>query len=153
PIHNELRIGSNVAVIGAAGPEGKPLLVNKTNAVLPAFFTIENGGALCIQNISFNGSLEGFGDVKAGIRSSSAPMNRSYKLIIDGCEFYNFNESTFSGFSASKGTYADELIVRNSLFRNISSNAIDLSSEKDDKGIYNAENVTIENCLFRNILG
>lgn len=153
PIQKELKINTKVVVVGSLSPGGKVILVNKSNAALPAFFCIENGGALCIQNISFNGSLEGFGDVKAGIRSSSEPMNRSYRLIIDGCEFYNFNESTFSAFRASKGTYADELIIRNSLFRNISGNAIDLSAEKDDKGIYNAENVTIENCLFKNVLG
>lgn len=152
-VQEELRIHHQITIVGNRSAELKPVLVNTTNTVLPSFFSIENGGALSIQHIGFNGSLDGYADVKAGIRSSGNPMNLPYNLTIEGCEFYNFNESTFNAFKATKGTYADELIVRNSQFRNISGNALDLSAEKDDKGMYNAEKVVIENCLFTNILG
>lgn len=152
-VQEELRINHKITIVGNRSAHQKPILVNTTNTVLPSFFSIGNGATLSIHHIGFNGSLDGHADVKAGIRSSSYPMNLPYNLIIDGCEFYNFNESTFNAFKATKGTYADEVIVRNSLFRNISGNALDLSAEKDDKGIYNAERVVIENCLFTNVLG
>ncbi|WP_407429834.1 polysaccharide lyase 6 family protein [Arcticibacter sp.] len=152
-VESELKINRKVTIVGWGSREKKPVLVNRTSFPLPSFFCLENGGELLIRDVEFNGSIDGYADVKAGIRSTSGPMNRPYKLTIDGCKFYNFNESTFSAFKASKGTYADELIVRNCLFRNISGNAIDLSAEKDDKGRYNAEYVTIENCLFTNVLG
>ena len=50
-------------------------------------------------------------------------------------------------------SFSFDRIFRNSIFRNISGSGIDLASEKDDKGIYNAEYTTVENCIFTNLLG
>ena len=80
-------------------------------------------------------------------------MNKHYKVNIDHCEFYDFNESSFSGFKGSKSTLADSLIITNSLFRNISGSGVNLGEEREDKGIYGAEYTIIKNCVFTNILG
>jgi len=153
PLNRDIIINKTLVIMAEAGLREKPVLINNTENPFPAFITIENGGLLKIQGIAFSGSHQNFADVSAGIRSSVKPMNQHYSLIIDRCEFYNFNESSFSAFKASKGTYADSVVVRNSVFRNISGTALDFSSEKDDKGIYNAEYVRIENSLFNGILG
>lgn len=139
--------------MAAAGLKKRPILVNISFKSLPAFICIENGGSLIIKNIAFMGSYESFGALDAGIRSTEQPMNKPYNLLIDNCEFTAFNESTNSGFKASKGTLADSLLVLNSVFHHMSGSGIDLSAEKDDKGIYNAEYTLIRNCTFTNLLG
>jgi poly(beta-D-mannuronate) lyase len=148
-----IRINKSLVLSGAKDLKARPILVNSSYKSLPAFISIENGGRLLVKNIAFKGTYESFSDVKSGIQSTTLAMNQPYYLNVDGCEFYDFNESTQSGIEASKGTYADSLLVSNSIFHHISGSGINLSAEKDDKGIYNAENVIIKNCLFTNLLG
>lgn len=131
----------------------KPQFVNASYRTLTAFIVIENGGSLIVKNIAFNGAYESFGNVQAGISSTEKPMNKPYKLTIDGCEFFNYNESSYSGFKAQKSTFADSVVILNSMFRNISGTAVNIAEEKDDKGIYGAENVVIKNSVFADLLG
>jgi poly(beta-D-mannuronate) lyase len=128
--------------------------VNVGEKSLPSFITIENGGNLNISGIKFNGAYKSFGDVGAGISTSSnKPMNQHYNLLVNNCEFYNYNESSQSGIKATKSTFADLVSVTNCLFRNISGTGIDFSAEKEDKGIYNVERIEIRNTVFSNLLG
>ena len=120
---------------------------------MAAFITIENGASVKVKGVAFKGAFGSSGDVRCGIRSTEKPMNKTYKAFIDGCEFYDFNESSFAGFKGSKSTLADSLVITNSLFRNISGSGINLAEEKDDKGIYGAEYTIIKNCVFSQILG
>lgn len=152
-VREEIKITKELVLIAAKGLKEKPVLVNVTNDPLSAFITIENGGKLLVDGLAFSGTFESFGDVKAGIKTTDEPMNKHYNLSISNCRFYNFSESTFSAIKAAKSTFADSIIIKNTLFDNISGTAIDFSAEKEDKGIYNAENMLIENCVFSNILG
>ena len=43
--------------------------------------------------------------------------------------------------------------IRNSLFRDLSGDAINYAAEREDKGRYNADDMVIENCSFYRILG
>lgn len=148
-----IQIHKALVIMAAKNLTKRPILVNAGFNSLPAFFTIENAGQLRVKNIAFKGTLESFAGVDAGIKSTDLPMNQSYYLNVDGCEFYDFNESSQSGITGSKGTLADSLIVSNSIFHHLSGTGINLSSEKDDKGIYNAEFINISNCVFTNLLG
>ncbi|SJZ88267.1 chondroitinase-B domain-containing protein [Sediminibacterium ginsengisoli] len=127
-------------------------LVHVGEKSLPAFIIIENGGSLTVSGISFNSAWQSFGDAQSAIVPAAKNMNRHYQLVVKDCEFYNFNESSYASFKAAKGTFADSLVFENCLFRNMSGAAIDLSAERDDKGIYNAENVIIRNCIFTDML-
>ena len=149
----ELQLDKPLIIMAAENLKTRPVFVNASFKSLPAFISIENGGDLIIKNIAFKGIYESFAAADAGIRSTERPMNRPYLLSIDNCEFYDYNESTNSGFKASKGTLADSLVIVNSIFHHMSGSGIDLSSEKDDKGIYNAEYTVIRNCTFTNLLG
>lgn len=149
----ELAVNKPLVLMAAAELKNRPVLVNTSFKSLPAFIRIENGGRLSVKGIAFKGSHESYGALDAGIRSTDEPMNKPYQLYIDNCEFYDYNESTNSGFKASKSTLADSLVVVNSVFHHMSGFGIDLSSEKDDKGIYNAEYTLIRNCTFTNLLG
>jgi len=131
---------------------GKAELVNVAEKSLTAFISIENGGSLYIKGISFNSAYQSFGDVEAAVASSSKSMVQHYTLKMISCEFYNFNENNYACFKANKSTFADSVVFDKCLFRNMSGSAIDLSSEKEDKGIYNAENVNVRNCVFTNML-
>lgn len=152
-IKEPIQISKALVIMAAKNLDKRPVLVNTSFNSLPSFLTIENGGRLTVKNIAFKGTLESFGGVDAGIKSSESPMNQSYYLNVAGCEFYDFNESSQSGIAGAKGTLADSLLVSNSIFHHLSGTGINLSSEKDDKGIYNAEFVNITNCLFTNLLG
>jgi poly(beta-D-mannuronate) lyase len=152
-VKEEIIIKKELVLMAEKGLREKPVLVNVATDPLAAFITIENGGKLWVDGLAFSGTFESFGDVQAGIKSTTKPMNKHYNLNISNCRFYNFSESTFSAIKATKSTFADSITIKNTLFDNISGTAIDFSAEKEDKGIYNAEYMLIENCVFSNILG
>lgn len=152
-ITSEIPVNKPIVIMAAENLKSRPVLVNASFKSLPAFISIENGGDLVVKGLAFKGTYESFSAADAGIRSTDQPMNRPYLLTIDDCEFYDYNESTNSGFKAGKSTLADSLIVMNSIFHHMSGSGIDLSAEKDDKGIYNAEYTIIRNCTFTNLLG
>jgi poly(beta-D-mannuronate) lyase len=152
-LEDEITVDKSITIRAAKNLSAKPVFVNVSTKTLAAFITIENGATVKVQGIAFKGAFGSSGDVRCGIRSTEKPMNKTYKAFINGCEFYDFNESSFSGFKGSKSTLADSLVITNSLFRNISGSGINLAEEKDDKGIYGAEYVVIKNCIFSQILG
>ena len=147
-IESAITINKSLCIIAS----GKAELVNVAEKSLPAFITIENGGSLYIKGISFNSAYQSFGDVESAVASSSKNMVTHYTLKMVSCEFFNFNENNYACFKANKSTFADSVVFDKCLFRNMSGSAIDLSSEKEDKGIYNAENVIVRNCIFTNML-
>lgn len=152
-VTESILVDKPITIMAKPGLDSKPIFVNASFKSLDAFIIINNGGELNVQGLAFKGAFESFGSIRAGIASTDEPMNRHYKVKIDHCEFYDYNESSFAGFKGSKSTLADSLVVSNSLFRNISGMGINLGEEKDDKGIYGAEYTIVKNCVFTNILG
>lgn len=130
----------------------KSQLVNVGEKSLPAFIVIENGGSVTVENIQFNSAYKSYDDVQAAISTTVKPMNSHYRLQVNNCEFFNFNESNFACIRGGKSTYADSVIVTNSLFHHNSGTGIDFSSEKDDKGIYNVAHLVVKGCVFTNML-
>lgn len=152
-VEDEIIVAKSITIRAVAGLKNKPVFVNNSSKTLPAFITIDNGATVKVNGIAFKGAYGSGGDVRCGIRSTEAPMNKPYKAFIDGCEFYDYNEGSFAGFKGSKSTLADSLVITNSLFRNISGTGINLAEERDDKGIYGAEYTIVKNCVFTSILG
>ena len=115
--------------------------------------TIADGGELHLEGIAFSGRLEdGKALAKAGV-STARDMIRPYNLWIDNCEFYNFGEGGFFAVKGTQATFAGRVEIRNSVFRDLSGDAINYAAERDDKGRYNADDMVIENCSFHRILG
>lgn len=115
--------------------------------------TIADGGDLRIEGIAFSGVLEdGKALAKAGI-STARDMIRPYNLYVDNCEFSDFGEGGFFAVKGTQATFAARVEIRNSLFRNLSGDAISYAAEREDKGRYNADDIVIENCAFYRILG
>ncbi|MBW1298038.1 chondroitinase-B domain-containing protein [Aquimarina litoralis] len=148
----------------------EPLILNKsivlitTNNSTPTVFTydqnesqkpliiIDNGGSLSVNGIVFDGSSEN-GIAQSAIATSSKPMIEHYKLKVNSCEFKNFDASRKTAFRAFKNTYADTIVFKNSIFHNISGNAISLDGENENRGRYNAEYINIDNCHFSKVMG
>lgn len=134
-----------VTVRGAAA---KPTLLFMKNSL----FNIENGGALTLQNLKIDGAECPDYAGNSVIRTSRYSMNRNYKLFIENCDFTNLDVNhSFNVLRVFKSTFADSVVLRNSTFKNISGAVIALDAENDDMGIYNAENIFVENCRFEDI--
>ncbi|MDF2192933.1 chondroitinase-B domain-containing protein [Paraflavitalea sp. CAU 1676] len=151
-IEESIYINKPITIRAAAGLPEKPELVNVTGKSLPAFIIIEKGGSLIVENIRFNSADKSYGDVQSAISTTTAPMNGIYSLFVRNCEFFNFNESGYSCIRGTRSTYADSVVIENSVFRNNAGSSIDYSAEKEDKGIYNVEHLIIRNTLFTNTL-
>ena len=130
----------------------KAELVCTSEKNFTSFITIEDGGSLLIRGIAFNSAYKSFGDAQSAIVTSKKQMLHHYVLQVEHCEFFNFNESSYACIRTSKGSLADSIVINNCLFRNMSGMAIDLSSERDDKGMYNAEKLIVKNTVFYNML-
>lgn len=139
-------------VIDALDTAHRPLI--RFNGESPDnMVSIADGARLILKNLIFDGSLEA-GKVLAKAGVSTIPeMIKPYALTIEGCEFRNFGEGGFFAVKGTKDTFAERVVIRNSLFRDLSGDAINYAAEKDDVGRYNAEEVLIENCSFHRILG
>lgn len=117
------------------------------------FITIENGGSLIVEGVTFDGALQqGCAVVKNAI-STAAVMTSPYTLEVKDCTFLNMPESGCCAIKGSKGTFAEEITVSDCNFSDLSGNAISLADETDDKGRYSAEEIKIENCTFSHLLG
>ncbi|WP_025762049.1 polysaccharide lyase 6 family protein [Dyadobacter tibetensis] len=150
-ISKTVYINSPIEIRAVSGLGNRPEVTFEGEGGNFAFFIIQNQGSLRLKGISFNGTSES-GVADCIIRTTTEPMIEHYNLFVDDCSFSNLADSRKNAFRASKGTYADTVQFRNSIFYNISGDVLSLASEKEDKGIYNAEYVILENCLFKNIL-
>ncbi len=119
-----------------------------------SLFNLENGGSLRLQGVEVSGLESEDKPDNAVIRTSRYSMNHNYKLIIEDCAFTDLTVNhSFQVLKVFKNTFADSIVLRNSLFRNISGDVLRLDKETDDIGIYNAENVVLKNCAFTQIEG
>ncbi|MEL7378051.1 MAG: chondroitinase-B domain-containing protein, partial [Bacteroidota bacterium] len=139
-----------ITVIAAEGLVDKPCLKFQKTSL----FNIENGGALSLSGVRVSGEECRDKPRNTVIRTSRYSMNKNYKLFIEHCEFDNLDiNHSFNVLTVYRNTFADSVVLRNSVFRDISGMVLPLNQETDDIGIYNAEQVVIENCSFENIGG
>lgn len=109
-------------------------------AQTPAF-EMNPKGLLTLQDVK----LEGKGEQYA-FASLKENMSSLYNLTVENCEISNF-DYILKGY---KFSFSEYLSFKNSSFSNCE-NGIELSEETNDKGDYNAENITIDNCEFKGI--
>jgi len=104
-------------------------------------FALHPYGILTLKNIILrgNGTQQAFASLKEN-------MFNHFGLTVSGSEISDFNYV----LKAYKQTFAEEILIENSSISNCA-NGIELSEEINDRGDYNAEYLTIENCQFTNI--
>lgn len=98
-------------------------------------------GDLTLNNMILSGNQK-----QHAFASLKENMYNHYKLTVTGSEIRNFNYV----LKAYKETFAEEITFTNSILKNCM-NGIELSEETNDKGDYNVEFLTIDNCQFINI--
>ena len=108
------------------GPAGTPL------------FEMNPKGELVLEgvNIKGNNSQHAFASLKEN-------MSSLYNLTLNNCMVENFDYV----LKAYKYSFSEHIVLNGSTFKNCK-NGLELSQEVEDKGEYNAENITIDNCTF-----
>lgn len=139
--------------VEAARIDGERPLVRFVGERRENLVTIADGADLELAGICFSGELEPGCSLPAAGVATEQDMIAPYNLTIDDCEFVDFGESGMFAVKGGLSTFAERVIIRHSLFRNLSGDAIHFAAERDDKGRYNADDVLIEGCAFYRILG
>ena len=132
-IHKKLTIRSKdknaKAQITYSGEGGTPL------------FKMNPWGNLSLENVILKGK-----NVQYAFATLKKNMSSLYNLSVSGCEISQFNYI----LKAYKESMSDDIIFSNSMLKNCK-NGIELSEETNDKGDYNVEFLTIDNCQFEDI--
>jgi len=141
------------AVTVKAASIAKPLNVTITYE-RGALFEIQYGGSLKLQGLKISGAESPDSSNNRVIRTVRRSMLSNYNLIVDNVEVVDLDVNhSFTFLSVGKGTFADNIEITNSYFKNITGYILALAEESDDDGIYNAEYVTIKNSTFENVQG
>jgi poly(beta-D-mannuronate) lyase len=119
--------GKNIAQLVYHGEKNTPV------------FEMHPYGNIILSNISIKGSTEQmtFATLKQNMRAA-------YKISISDCDIEEFA----CVLEATKGSFADSIHIQNTTIKNCKRGIILAAEEKGD---YNAEMVTIEDCEFANI--
>ncbi|WP_166386882.1 chondroitinase-B domain-containing protein [Polaribacter sp. 11A2H] len=104
-------------------------------------FELNPYGLLNIKNITLSGN--GKNHAFANLNKN---MSNHFGLTVSGSHISNFNYV----LKAYKQTFAEEVTFKNSTISNCE-NGIELSEEINDRGDYNTEYLTVDNCTFNNV--
>jgi poly(beta-D-mannuronate) lyase len=98
-------------------------------------------GNVILENIVLEGNNKNY--VFASLKKN---MSSLYNVKVKDCEISHFAYV----LKAYKESFADSISFSNCIIADCE-NGIELSEETNDKGDYNAEFLTIENCTFKNV--
>lgn len=118
----------------------KATLLYRGAAQTPAF-EMNPKGQLALNHIILKGETSQY-----AFASLKENMSSLYNLEVLESEIENFDYI----LKAYKQSFSENISFTNTLFKNCQ-NGIELSEETNDKGDYNAENLTIKGCQFDNI--
>ena len=104
-------------------------------------FSLQPEGKLTINNIVLKGNISNY-----AFASLKQNMSNHFGLTVSNSKISNFNYV----LKAYKESFAERITFENTTISNCE-NGIELSEEKNDKGDYNTEYLTINNCNFNTI--
>jgi poly(beta-D-mannuronate) lyase len=136
-------INARVSITGNNQP-----LTFKTTQALPALFVIKENSSFSLKNIYINAS-----EMHANyfVLADSTGNSIHFTLTILNCSFTNVTAVAF--YNGAKHSYADQINISKTSFSNNNCCLFLLKDEIDNKGYYNAEKLTMANCLFSNNKG
>ncbi|WP_299322907.1 chondroitinase-B domain-containing protein [uncultured Maribacter sp.] len=126
--------------IMATTSDTKTIIQYKGASETPAF-EMNPKGQLTLKNVQLIGAKEQY-----AFASLKNNMSSLYNLTVVDCEISNFDYV----LKAYKLSFSEHITFKSTQIKDCA-NGLELSEETDDKGEYNAENITIENCLFDGI--
>ncbi len=119
-----------------------------------ALIELVDGGSLKLTGITISGNSAPDVAGNSAIRTSRYSMLNNYMLILDDVTVEDLDTNhSFNFFSPAKHTFADQIEISDSSFRNISGEILALNLESEDLGIYNGEYISIRRSFFQNIEG
>jgi len=128
-INIESKDKNNKAQIIYSGTEKTPL------------FEMHPKGNLILRNVILTGKKKQY-----AFASLKENMSSLYNLTVSDSEISDFDYI----LKAYKESFADEILIYDSSLKNCQ-NGIELSEETNDKGDYNVEFLTVDNCQIENI--
>ncbi len=138
-ISSSIKISKEIR-IQAADSLQKPSITYMGAATSPAF-EMHPKGKLTLRSVLLKGSGQNY-----AFSPLKENMSSLYNLEVEDCEIADFNYV----LKAYKHSFSEYIHFKSTLIKNCQ-NGLELSSEIDDKGEYNAENVFIHNCRFEGI--
>lgn len=145
-LERSVAVKADVTIDGGTGEKPVIVFTAQPDKKYNYFFKIDSGARLKVNNVAISGT--GNTDVKYAFTSPSEDTPGNYSLYINNSLISGFaNAEGGAVFKANKGTLADTIKVSNSILKN-NFRGFNLSSEKDDKGKYNAEVIIFENSAF-----
>jgi len=136
---NESLVINKTLIIKSTGEEKAQIIYTGT-ADTP-LFSLQPYGKLTTNNISLKGN-----GVNYAFASLKENMSNHFGLTVSNSEISDFGYV----LKAYKESFAERVTFENSSISNCE-NGIELSEETNDKGDYNTEYLTINNCNFNNV--
>lgn len=127
--------------IQSADSTSKPLIVYSGGAETPAF-EMNPKGHLILKSVALQGNGDNY--AFASLREN---MSSLYNLAVEDSEITDFDYV----LKAHKYSFSEFIKFKSTLIKN-SNNGLELSSEDDDRGEYNAENVYIVDSQFDGVV-
>ena len=119
-----------------------------------SFFRIENEGSIELENVIIDGAESPDKPGNSVISTSRYSMTKNYNLFIRNCEIRNLNVNyLFDVVKIYKNTFADTVLIENSIVSNVTGSVLSFDKEVEDLGIYNVEYVLVHNSSFSDIQG
>jgi len=138
-ISASLKISKKLTV-ASADTENKST-ISYTGLTGTPVFEMNPKGHLILQAVKLEGS--GYNFAFASLKEN---MSSLYNLSVEDSEISNFDYV----LKAYKHSFSEHIHFNTTIIKNCS-NGLELSSEDDDRGEYNAENLYVRNCLFERV--
>ena len=147
----KMSISHDLTIRANAKATTRPIIsVDDKESKTISLFDLKEGASLKLIDVALNGKEKNSRQAKYGIFIGGQNSITHYNLLLDNCEAYNFLQPDGAVILAQKSTFTDTIRIVNSTISN-SFRGIALNREKDDKGLYNAEYVILQNSTFRNL--
>ncbi|WP_400077438.1 polysaccharide lyase 6 family protein [Winogradskyella sp. R77965] len=148
-LNKSAKLKSKITVVGAENGGSIIKMQKDIEKSFNYFLRLNENTALTIKNVTFDADHSR--PPKYAIVSPDKMESGIYALNAENCTFKNFTtKSGGSIFKAYTGTMASSLTFKNCKFLD-SYRGLNLSYDKDNLGKYNAEQIVIDNCIFKNI--
>lgn len=119
-----------------------------------ALFEIARGGGLTLERVTVSGKAAPDQAGNAVIRTRPGSGVANYALLLEDARFADLSVNRdFDVISLGKDTLAETVGLRRVAVEGITGSVLSAASETDDRGTYNAEQVTIEGSEFSQIGG
>lgn len=145
-------IPHSLSIIAEEGALTRPIIKieDETSTTAVTMFEIGSDLTFKIDGLTLDGGAKQKKPVKYAFATVKESIH-SYNMYINNCEFFDFKVSNGGCvYKAYKNSFADTLSVTNTYIHDCF-RGFALNDEKDEKGLYNAEFITFQNTILKNI--